>query len=355
MSQAKADVKELIVIPQESALTVFTTEGAILPYLEQIKLAVSDQLPITSTKKGRDEIASLAYKVAQSKTYLESVGKKLADEQKEIPKKIDATRRLVKDQLDALRDEVRKPLTDWEFEQARIEQERQELIAKRQSSIEAIYAMTNFAEDATSEDIQDRLVAVCDLVLDAEFYADRLEEAKTARASVMEALADRLVRRQQFESEQAELAELRRKQAERDAQDERDRIAREAAEKAQREADERAQKERDAAAQREADLKLQADNAELERIAAEQRAEQAERDSQARAEQAAEAERQRIAEEQAQAEADARAREQDREHRKAINTAALDALVKEGFTKEQGVQIITLIAQRKIPNISIQY
>lgn len=344
MSQAKADVKELIVIPQESALQVFITEGAILPYLEQIKLAVSGQVPDLTTKKGRDEIASMAYKVAQSKTYLEGVGKKLADEQKEIPKKIDATRRLVKDQLDALRDQVRKPLTDWEFEQARI-----------QSVINTMAGACNLEPGRTCADIEGCIAYLEGRDLSADNLGDRLAEAEGAKLASIESLREQYAQRKVFEDEQAELAELRRQKAERDAQDERDRIAREAAERAQLEADQRAQREREAAAQREADLKLQADNAALERIAAEQRAEQAERDAQAQAEQAAANERQRIADEQAQAEAEARAREQDREHRKAINTAALDAFLAEGFTKEQGVQIITLIAQRKIPNISIQY
>jgi hypothetical protein len=191
--------------------------------------------------------------------------------------------------------------------------------------------------------------------LTTENLGDRLAEAEGAKLASLESLLEQHATRKVFEDEQAELAELRRQKAERDAQDEKDRIAREAAEQAKREADERAQKERDAAAQREADLKLQADNAELERIAAEQRAEQAERDAQAQADQAAENERQRIADEQAKAEAEARAREADREHRKAINTAALDALVKEGLTPEAAKLAITAIAQRKIPNIIIQY
>src|SRR3546814_10114176 len=66
------------------------------------------------TKKGRDAIASIAYKVAKSKTYLDGVGKELTDSAKELPKKIDATRKLVRDTLDAWKDEVRTPLTEWE-------------------------------------------------------------------------------------------------------------------------------------------------------------------------------------------------------------------------------------------------
>ena len=33
---------------------------------------------------------------------------------KALPKQIDESRRIVRERLDALKDEVRKPLTDWE-------------------------------------------------------------------------------------------------------------------------------------------------------------------------------------------------------------------------------------------------
>ncbi|OCS62006.1 hypothetical protein BBZ50_02590 [Escherichia coli] len=49
-------------------------------------------VPDITTAKGRKEIASLAYKVAQTKTYLDGLGKDLVAELKEIPKLIDANR-----------------------------------------------------------------------------------------------------------------------------------------------------------------------------------------------------------------------------------------------------------------------
>ena len=49
------------------------------------------------------------------------------------------------------------------------------------------------------------------------------------------------------------------------------------------------------------------------------------------------------------------AREADLEHKKQINRAALDAFIEGGMTEECAKQAITLIAQRKIPAISISY
>ncbi|MNR26828.1 hypothetical protein D3C85_1440650 [compost metagenome] len=50
-----------------------------------------------------------------------------------------------------------------------------------------------------------------------------------------------------------------------------------------------------------------------------------------------------------------RLREQDKEHRRSINLAALQAFVKGGMTEDCAKQAITLIASRQIPAISIQY
>ena len=110
--------KELAFMPpKESAMVVFTSANSIDPYLAHIRAEIDSFVPDLTTKKGRDAIASMAYKVSQSKSALEAVGKALADEAKEIPKKIDATRKHVKDTLDSWRDEVRKPLDDWQAEQ----------------------------------------------------------------------------------------------------------------------------------------------------------------------------------------------------------------------------------------------
>ncbi|MFN7073813.1 hypothetical protein ACK4QV_19760, partial [Proteus mirabilis] len=65
-----------------------------------------------------------AYKVAQTKTYIDKEGKAVVDKLKELPKKVDASRKIFRDELDALSTEIRKPLTEWEAqEKAREEAE----------------------------------------------------------------------------------------------------------------------------------------------------------------------------------------------------------------------------------------
>lgn len=51
----------------------------------------------------------------------------------------------------------------------------------------------------------------------------------------------------------------------------------------------------------------------------------------------------------------AQAREADLEHKKSINRAALEAFVAGGMNEECAKQAVTLIAQRKIPAVTISY
>ena len=116
-----------------NALAVFTGESDALELiLQQIETNARAIVADVKTNKGRDAIRSNAANVAKAKVRIDDAGKSLVADLKELPKKIDASRKSVRDRLDALRDEVRKPLTDWELEQERIEQERIEKIKAEQ-------------------------------------------------------------------------------------------------------------------------------------------------------------------------------------------------------------------------------
>ncbi|WP_312903777.1 hypothetical protein [Stutzerimonas nitrititolerans] len=347
-----------VVPPKETALQVFQAPSGLDPYLQQIRAEIDSFVPDVSTKKGRDAIASIAHKVARSKTALDNVGKELVAELKEIPKKIDAERKRMRDTLDAWKDEVRAPLNEWEQAEA-------DRIARHEGLIDSMRSWANPASDLTSSELKDSIARLDEIEIGAgleEFEA----EAHRVKAASLTALQLALTKRQAYEAEQAELERLRAEAAQREQKEREERIAREAAEQAQREAEQRAQAERDAAAKREADakaaaerreleLKLAAERAERERVEAQQRAEQAERDAAERAERAAAAERQRQADEQARQEAEAKAREADKAHKAAINRAALEAFVAGGMTEECAKQAVTLIAKRQIPNIQITY
>lgn len=330
---------------KETALQVYSAANGLDPFLAKIREEIDGFVPDVSTRKGRDAIASIAYKVARSKTALDNVGKELVAELKEIPKKIDAERKRMRDLLESWQDEVRRPLTEWEeAEKARVERIQGQVARLADTDVSTMSAA----------DIKDSISNLEAHVIDAQ-YEEFEAEAHRVKAASLATLREALAAREKYEAEQAELAELRRKQAEQEQKEREERIAREAAEaerlaSAQREAEAKAAAER-----RELELKLAAEQAEREKLEAQRRAEQAEREAQAKAEQAAAAERKRQADEQARIEAEAKAREADKAHKKAINNEALAALIAGGMPEECAKQAITLIAQRKIPHVSISY
>ncbi len=97
--------------PQETALEVYSKPSGLEPWLDKIRAEVSGHVPDMTTKKGREATASLAFKVRKSKAALDALGKQLVDELKDVPKRIDAERKRMRDTLDALAEEVRAPLT----------------------------------------------------------------------------------------------------------------------------------------------------------------------------------------------------------------------------------------------------
>ena len=109
------------IIPREHSdiVLLFKNGGAeIDPLIERIEIEVRSHAPDLTSKKGRDAIASLAHKVSKSKTALDAAGKSLTENQKAEIKQVDGARKKIRDRLDALRDEARKPLTDWEAAEA---------------------------------------------------------------------------------------------------------------------------------------------------------------------------------------------------------------------------------------------
>lgn len=347
-----------IVPPKETALQVFQAASGLDPYLQQIRAEIDGFTPDVSTKKGRDAIASIAHKVARSKTALDNVGKELVADLKEIPKKIDAERKRMRDLLDAWKDEVRAPLNEWEQAEA-------DRVARHEGLIDSMRSWANPSSDLTSSELKDSIARLEEIEIGAgleEFEA----EAHRVKAASLNALQLALATREKHEAELAAIAKFQAEQEQRDQQEREARIAREAAEQAQREAEKRAQAERDAAVRREAEakaaaeqrelqLKLEAEQSARRELEAQQRAEQAERDAEAKARAAAAAERQRQADEQARIEREAKAREADIAHKGAINRAALEAFIAGGMPEACAKQAVTLIAKRQIPNVQINY
>ena len=353
------ETTELIVLPpKETALQVYSAPQGLDPYLAKIKEELDAFVPDVSTKKGRDAIASIAYKVAKGKTALDHIGKELVADLKDVPKKIDAERKRMRDLLDQWKDEVRAPLTAWEEAEAARE-------ARHKAGVQWLIDRGRETGFLKLDELQAAIAAVDARVVD-ESWEEYEAEAHRAKARTLDALSAAIAAREREAAGQAELAKLRAEAAAREQKDREERIAREAAERAQREAEAKAQAEREATIKREADaqaaaerreleLKLQAERAEREKAEAIQREQQAKADAERQAAEAVAAEQRRVA---AQAAADAKEaerRERDKAHKTAVNRAALDAFVTGGMTEECAKLAVTLIAKKAIPAVSITY
>jgi len=290
---------ELIAIEKTSVQEVFTNIDKLNQILDEISKKARSIVPDTSTAKGRKEIASIAYQVARTKTYLDGLGKELVAEMKKLPGLVDSSRKQMRDYLDVLSDEVRKPLTDWEEEQARIERE-----AKEKAE----------AEKLAKQIESDWEIAI---FMDREFEREK---------------ADKKAKAEQEQREREEAIRLAAEAAAAAAAEKAIREAREAQEKAERlraEAEQRAIREREESAAREEAARKQA--VEQERIRRER------------------AELQQKQEEQR--------RQSDVAHRGNVNREALNDMLNcgAGISEDAAKQIIRAIAKGEVRHITINY
>lgn len=236
-----------------TAAEAFATPDSLTALINGIRAEVETEAPDLSTAASRQRIASLAYKVARSKTALDELGKQLVSEWKTKSAAVDKERKRVRDELDALRDQVRKPLTDWEAEQertaaeaARIEAER---IAAEKAEAERIEAER---QDVIRKQLEE--IAARESAVKAE--EERIAREAAAKIAAERAEAERIEREARIAAEAAE-------KAKRDAELEIIR-ANQRAEQAKRDAELAVQRERERAesaakAKAEADAKAKAD------------------------------------------------------------------------------------------------
>lgn len=338
--------------------------GSIFKKLED---EVAGFKPNLKTTTGRQDIASMAYKISRTKTGLDAAAQKLTADQKAIIDAVNGERKSMKERLDEMRDDVRKPLTEWE-------EKEKTRISLVEISFEII--TTNTHDDVEMIDMTiDQVRAYAShlesiVPCDEETFLDQAEEFNELVAGKVEKLKTRIERMIEREAEQNELAELRQMKADKEAQEAKDKAetdaqdAIEAEKETARLALARAAKAEEdseyAAQQANADKKAAIEQAEKDRLTAIEEAEadrkalvkKAEEEKQA----AVEDERQKVArakalEEEAEAE-----RAADIEHRKKINVAALEAILKASeIDRDQGKMIIQAISKGQIPHVKISY
>lgn len=288
-----------IALPGETEIVSFFADtrkvDGIISQLEKIVL---DFKPDLTTAKGRKEIASLSAKVSKSKVYLDTLGKRLNETRRAEIDLVDKERRKIRDRLDALRNQARKPLTEWEDNEER-------RLANIRERLSNICESGLSASDKPAE-IQTQIDFIH--AIDPATFEEFSSQAEARRENTLYALQAHLLQAQEREKMEAELEALRSEKAARvQAEEQRaeaDRIAKDEEERRRLAHEREEQRARD---QKEAEARVR---------------DEAER----RAAQAVEDERRRVADQIIAEAADRRKRAEDEAHLTAIKSAISDAL-----------------------------
>lgn len=330
-------------------LAVLTDYGkwqAFYAIVEQTSLA---HVPDITTQKGRDELKSVAFRITRTKTFLDNFGKDQAEEARKQVDAINKARRTIREDLEALKDKVRKPLTDWE------EAEKERLLAVS-DAMDWLRSIHHIAAGISSAAIEQRLQQVRDYPIPPDVFGLETIPAESLRAAAIESLESSLAKAKQDEADKAELARLRKEREDRERED----AEREAEERRQREAADRARQAEEASARRAQEAADAARRAEQEQAAADARAAEERHAAELAAAEAetkrlADAEAARVAEEKRAAD-ERQAREADQEHRRnVIFKATAEIAIVAGISEAKAQKLVLAIGLGQIPHIKLVF
>ena len=326
MNMSELIIYEQIKIEQQALAVAFSTDGGINSIIEQITTQAREKARNldAETPKGRKELASIAYSVSKTKTWLDEQGKNLVSEAKSKIKVVDNERKAVRDQLDLLRDEIRKPVTDFEDAERKLIENAKQI----KNLCESLKTPTDeFGNLLSSAQIKTRLDSVNEIIIDDNQYQAELKDI----VELTQLWLKNLLHSVDEQEKQAE--EIKRIQAEEAAKAaEAERIARD-----ERIAFEAAERERKAAEAEIAKVQKEAEQAienERKRIEQERQSEKLEQERKAAIE---------------------KARSEDKENRRTINCKALEAFIENNIEAEVAKSVLKLIVNGNIPNVLIQY
>lgn len=239
------DDYSVIVVDQERLQAFFSDGKNLDEVYGHIEKMAKGLVADVATKEGVSQIKSCARQIASAKTKIDNLGKQVVAELKELPKIIDANRRNFRERMEALQEEIRRPVTEIEEREAEIDR------------IKAVHQQLISADSAT---IRQNIEVVKAIALTAEKWKESLEKATKAVTGEINALETMLKAAEKREEEARELEELRKKQEEAERIIREQKIREEAERKAREEAEARAAAEK---------ARLEREKAEAERKAAE--------------------------------------------------------------------------------------
>lgn len=200
---------ELTLAPSRELVSNFPTGeeiSALVALTRAEAVAAAAEFDV-STAKGRDSIISVAVTVRDKKVKLSKAADESKVEHQAIIKEINAGAKTVKEEFQAVQDEIRKPVTDWEeAEELRVAEIRENL---------GLLSTDGLASDNSCEELQQRIDAVSRVKIDDD-WQEFLEEAAKLKDATLEALGNFLDLATRREAMEKELEERRAADAERE-------------------------------------------------------------------------------------------------------------------------------------------
>lgn len=179
--------------------SLFLAKENFFGVIDFVKDKVRNLVADVHEKEGVATRKSLNRKIANLKNIIEDAGKNVAAELKAKPKMVDATRKAVKDTLQALQDEVMMPVV---------------AIEKRKEEIVEITNLPATAIGNDSNGIKFVIKQVKAHEHDIDYWDESYKEAQTEIREALRQLNDMLASAEKAEADARELEALRAKQAE---------------------------------------------------------------------------------------------------------------------------------------------
>lgn len=247
-----------VIVADKEGLRAFFAEGANLETLySAVEKKALGLVADVATKEGRSQIKTAARQLASVKTKVDDLGKQVVAELKELPKVIDANRKTFREKMEALQDEIRRPVTEIEERQKRLE------------SIASTHVNLAMADSASLDAEIKKLETI---PLTDEEWKESVNDAIMTVGGEINAL--KLLRDAALKKEEdsRRFAELEAKQAEAERIIREQKIREEAERKAKEEAEARAAAEKARLEREKAEAERRAAEAEKARLEVEERA-----------------------------------------------------------------------------------
>lgn len=198
----EVETTALTVIPAATLPTILAADDKDI--LGKLAAKLKTHKPDVSTTKGRAEIRSLANEIATSKMDLIRLGKGLTESWRNSTKAVNEECKVIEDRMDALKEQVRAPLTEFENRE-------KTRVAAHEAALAAITEGSGYGETETIAELEQRLDHLSNYPpRDWQEFSAR---ARDTLAGEMDRVAGLLAAAQKREVEAAELERLRTEEA----------------------------------------------------------------------------------------------------------------------------------------------